>query len=112
MTEIEEGEKGFIYDEAAEDELRKRMGLPRRRETQEGDNARETDESRKRQRSVPQQSGIGTPRHDPVQGGAETDGQSLRTRCMSSGKSTLPSIAAPSVLYASVPIAYWTPRGA
>ena len=76
MTEIEEGEKGFIYDEAAEDELRKRMGLPRRRETQEERTTpEETNAEQKTTKKRASAVGHRKPSHDPVQGGAETDGQ-------------------------------------
>jgi DNA polymerase III delta prime subunit len=76
MTEIEEGEKGFIYDEAAEDELRKRMGLPRRRETQEERTTpEETNAEQKTTKKRASAVGHRKPSHDPVKGGAETDGQ-------------------------------------
>jgi hypothetical protein len=74
MTEIEAGEKGFTYDEAAEDELRKRLGLPRRRKTKEAETTpeeinQEQKTTKKRASSV----GHRKPSHDPVKGGAETD---------------------------------------
>jgi hypothetical protein len=73
MTEIEEGEKGFTSDETAEDELRKRMGLPRRRKPkEEGAEPEETNEEQKT--AKPRTSAVGErrPSHDPVKGGAET----------------------------------------
>jgi len=76
MTEIEEGEKGFTYDEAAEDELRKRMGLPRRRKTKEaGATPEETNQEQKTTKKRASSVGHRSPSHDPVKGGAETDGQ-------------------------------------
>ena len=74
MTEIEEGEKGFSYDETAEDELRKRMGLPRRRKTKEEEAA--LDETNQEQKTIKKRaSAVGhrKPSHDPVKGGTETD---------------------------------------
>lgn len=74
MTEIEEGEKGFIYDETAEDELRKRMGLPRRRKPKEEETApEETDQEQKTPKKRASSVGHRSPSHDPVKGGAETD---------------------------------------
>ncbi len=76
LTEMEEGEKGFASDEAAEDELRKRMGLPRRRKTQEERTApEETSEEPKTAKKHVSSVGHPRPSHDPVKGGAETDGQ-------------------------------------
>jgi len=76
MREIEEGEKGFTYDEAAEDELRKRMGLPRRRKTQEERaTPAETNEEQKTTKKRASSVGHRRPAHDPVKGGTETDGQ-------------------------------------
>lgn len=74
MTEIEEGEKGFSYDETAEDELRKRMGLPRRRKPKEAETApEETDQEQKTTKKRASSVGHRSPSHDPVKGGAETD---------------------------------------
>ena len=76
MTEIEEGEKGFSYDETAEDELRKRMGLPRRRKPkEEGTTPEETYQEQKTAKKRTSAVGQRNPSHDPVKGGAETDGQ-------------------------------------
>jgi energy-coupling factor transporter ATP-binding protein EcfA2 len=74
MTEIEEGEKGFTCDEAAEDELRKRMGLPSKPKTEEEGAMRDQAEqeqktTKKRVSSVGQR----RPSHDPVKGGTETN---------------------------------------
>lgn len=75
MTEIEEGEKGFLYDETAEDELRKRMGLPRRRKKAKEDQivSEETHEEPKTPKRRASSVGHRNPSHDPVKGGAETD---------------------------------------
>ena len=74
MTEIEEGEKGFTYDETAEDELRKRMGLPRRRKPKEEETAsEETNQEQKTTKKRASSVGHRSPSHDPVKGGAETD---------------------------------------
>ena len=76
MTEIEEGEKGFTYDEAAEDELRKRMGLPRRRKAQQERTAsEETTEESKTTKKHASSVGQRNPSHDPVKGGAQLNGQ-------------------------------------
>jgi hypothetical protein len=74
MTEIEEGEKGFSYDETAEDELRKRMGLPRRRKPkEEGTEPEETNQEQKTTKRRASSVGHRSPSHDPVKGGVETD---------------------------------------
>ncbi|GAC1394186.1 MAG: ATP-binding protein [Ktedonobacteraceae bacterium] len=76
MTEIEEGEKGFSYDEAAEDELRKRMGLPmRHKPKEEGTTEDQTNEEQKTAKKRTSAVGQRNPSHDPVKGGAETNGQ-------------------------------------
>ncbi len=76
MTEIEEGEKGFTPDEAAEDELRKRMGLPRRSLSQEKSSTpEETDAEQKTSQKRASAVGQRKPSHDPVKGGVQTDGQ-------------------------------------
>jgi len=76
MTEIEEGEKGFSYDETAEDELRKRMGLPRRRKAkEEGAAPEEANQEQKTAKKRASSVGHRSPSHDPVKGGAETDEQ-------------------------------------
>jgi len=76
MTEIEEGEKGFTYDEAAENELRKRMGLPRRRKTKEEKAVpEETNKEQKTTKKRASSVGHRRPSHDPVKGGAQTDEQ-------------------------------------
>lgn len=76
MTEIEEGEKGFSYDEAAEDGLRKRMGLPRRRQTKdESIGTEESDGEPKTPKKPASVVGLRRPSHDPVKGEAETDGK-------------------------------------
>jgi hypothetical protein len=75
MTEIEEGEKGFIYDEGAENDLRKRMGLPRRNRT--SDESTTPDETHREQKTAQKHApsvGQRKPSHDPVKGGAEVDG--------------------------------------
>jgi hypothetical protein len=73
-TEIEEGEKGFSYDETAEDDLRKRMGLPRRRKPkEEGTEPEETNQEQKTTKKRASSVGQRSPSHDPVKGGAETD---------------------------------------
>jgi len=74
MTEIEEGEKGFSYDETAEDELRERMGLPRRRKSkEEGTAPEETNQEQKTAKKRASSVGHRSPSHDPVKGGAETN---------------------------------------
>ncbi len=74
MTEIEEGEKGFSYDETAEDELRKRMGLPRRRKPKEEETApEETNQEQKAAKKRTSSVGHRSPSHDPVKGGAVAD---------------------------------------
>jgi energy-coupling factor transporter ATP-binding protein EcfA2 len=74
LTEIEEGEEGFTYDEAAEDALRKRMGLPRRSIVKDEST---TPEGTEGEQKTPQKraSSVGhrSPSHDPVKGGAATD---------------------------------------
>jgi hypothetical protein len=77
LTEIEEGEQGFKYDEAAEDALRKRMGLPRRRKaTDAGAPApNETGEVQKKPQGRASSVGHRLPTHDPVKGGAKIDGE-------------------------------------
>jgi energy-coupling factor transporter ATP-binding protein EcfA2 len=77
LTEIEEGEEGFTSDEAAEDALRKRMGLPRRRKTkEESTTPKEADEEPKVSNRRTPSIGQRLPAHDPVKGGVETDGES------------------------------------
>ena len=76
MTEIEEGEKGFTYDEAAEDELRKRMGLPRRRKPKEERTVpEEADGESKTPKKRASAVGHRLPAHDPVKGETEADGK-------------------------------------
>ena len=73
MTEIEEGEKGFSSDETAEDELRQRMGLPRRNIAKEaGTLPEETDQEQKAAKKRASSVGHRNPAHDLVKGGAET----------------------------------------
>jgi energy-coupling factor transporter ATP-binding protein EcfA2 len=75
MTEIEEGEKGFIYDEGAENDLRKRMGLSRQSRTpEERSTADQTHEEQQTAQKRVSPIGQRKPSHDPVKGGAETDG--------------------------------------
>src|SRR5436305_2994948 len=74
MTEIEEGEKGFSYDETAEDELRKRMGLSTRRKSKEEETTpEETNQEQKTAKKRASSVGHRGTTHDPVKGGAETD---------------------------------------
>lgn len=74
MTEIEEGEKGFISDEGAEEDLRKRMGLSRQSQTSEKrSDALEVHTEQPGTSSVGQRK----PCHDPVKGGAHRDGPTL-----------------------------------
>lgn len=74
LREIEEGEGGFTYDEAAEDALRKRMGLPRRRKAKaESTTPEGTDGEQKTPQKRASSVGHRSPSHDPVKGGAATD---------------------------------------
>jgi energy-coupling factor transporter ATP-binding protein EcfA2 len=74
MTEIEEGEKGFNYDETAENELRKRMGLSRQRKAKEDQAApEETNQEQKEAKKRTSPVGHRGPSHDPVKGGTEAD---------------------------------------
>ncbi len=64
------------YDEAAENELRKRMGLPRRRKTKEEKAVpEETNKEQKTTKKRASSVGHRRPSHDPVKGGAQTDEQ-------------------------------------
>ncbi len=77
LTEMEEGEQGFMYDEAAEEGLRKRMGLPRRSIAPDADTAtpNEADKAQEtpQKRAVPV--GHRPPVRDPVKGGRDPDGK-------------------------------------
>ena len=79
LTEIEEGEQGFLSDQATEDALRKRLGVPRQRTVTDASpmlhgESREQKPPPKRSSSV----GHRSPSHDPVKGGATTDGEACQ----------------------------------
>ncbi len=79
LTEIEEGERGFRYAEAAEDALRKRMGLPRHRKVP--DASATSPGAGEEQKTPPRRnSAVGhrRPAHDPVKGGAAIDGEACQ----------------------------------
>jgi hypothetical protein len=77
LTEIEEGEQGFRYDEAAEDDLRKRMGLPRRSIAPDADTAtpREADKAQAMPQKRAGPVGHRPPVRDPVKGAKDPDGK-------------------------------------
>jgi len=79
LTEIEEGEQGFLSDQTAEDALRKRLGVPRHRSvTDASPMSPNLNEEQKPPQRRSSSVGHRSPSHDPVKGGAATDGEACQ----------------------------------